>query len=97
LAFRVNSASIFCHATEVLTLSVLLAVLLLSSTFSLAQESAKSSSETTLRISGKIKRPMVLWAADLQRLPHKRLTVTDERGVRVTYELLPKVVDLMRA
>ncbi|MBV8475714.1 MAG: hypothetical protein JO138_04545 [Acidobacteriaceae bacterium] len=73
----------------------MLTALLLSSTFVAAEQSGTSSS-AILRISGKIEHPMVLRAADLQRLPHKRVTVTDDKGARVTYEGA-LVVDLLRS
>lgn len=72
MAYTANSESIFCRANGLLALSFLLGVLLLSSTFALAQQSAKSTPDSTLRISGKIQRPMIVRRSDLQRLPRKR-------------------------
>jgi DMSO/TMAO reductase YedYZ molybdopterin-dependent catalytic subunit len=50
-----------------------------------------------LRINGKIDRPLVMRLADLHALPRKRVTVTNDRGVRVTYEGVPVVELLQRA
>jgi hypothetical protein len=94
LASRANSESISCRANGLLPLSFALAALLLSSSFSLAEQGAKSTSEPSLRIGGKIGHPMVVRPADLQKMPHKRVTVTDDHDARVTYEGVP-VVDLL--
>jgi len=50
---------------------------------------------TTLRIIGKVERPLVLSEVDLQALPRTRLAVTDEKGTPVTYDGVP-VVELLR-
>jgi len=94
LALAANSQSMSCRAKGLRALSSLLAVLVLSSTFSVAEQGKKSSVDATLRITGKIDRPMVVRPADLQRMTRKRVTVTDDHGARVTYEGVP-VVDLL--
>jgi len=50
---------------------------------------------TTLRVTGKVERPLVLGESDLQALPRKHLSVTDEKGAPVTYDGVP-VVELLR-
>jgi len=50
---------------------------------------------TTVRVTGKVERPLVLGEVDLQALPHKHLAVTDEKGAPVTYDGVP-VVELLR-
>ena len=50
---------------------------------------------TTLRVIGKIERPLALSEVDLEALPRKRLAVTDEKGTSVTYDGVP-VVELLR-
>jgi DMSO/TMAO reductase YedYZ molybdopterin-dependent catalytic subunit len=75
--------------------SLLVATLTLLPNSSLAQQSAKT--DATLRISGKIDRPLALRLADLQALPHKQVTVTDDKGVRVTYQGVPVFELLQRA
>jgi DMSO/TMAO reductase YedYZ molybdopterin-dependent catalytic subunit len=49
----------------------------------------------TLRVTGKVERPLALSEADLQALPRKRLAVTDEKGTPVVYDGVP-VVELLR-
>ena len=49
----------------------------------------------TLRVTGKVERPLVLSEVDLQALPRKHLAVTDEKGAPVTYDGVP-VVELLR-
>jgi DMSO/TMAO reductase YedYZ molybdopterin-dependent catalytic subunit len=50
---------------------------------------------TTVRVTGKVERPLVLGESDLQALPRKHLAVTDEKGAPVTYDGVP-VVELLR-
>jgi hypothetical protein len=50
-----------------------------------------------LRVTGKVERPMVFSATDLEALPRRRLTVTNEKGDRVTYEGVPVTEVLRRA
>lgn len=50
---------------------------------------------TTLRVTGKVERPLALGESDLQALPRKHLAVTDEKGAPVTYDGVP-VVELLR-
>jgi len=57
--------------------------------------SAQTSFPVSLRITGKVERPLVIGEADLQVLPRKRLTVTDDKGARVSYDGVP-VVELLR-
>jgi DMSO/TMAO reductase YedYZ molybdopterin-dependent catalytic subunit len=56
---------------------------------------AQMPAPASLRITGKVQRPLVIGESDLQALPRKRLTVTDEKGARVTYDGVP-VVELLR-
>lgn len=49
----------------------------------------------TLRVTGKVERPLVLSQADLLALPRKLLAVTDEKGKPVVYDGVP-VVELLR-
>jgi hypothetical protein len=51
-----------------------------------AEPSPNYPSNATLRIEGKIERPLLLRPADLQALPRRHLMVTDDRGAYVTYE-----------
>lgn len=60
-----------------------------------ARSQTSPSVDATLRITGKVERPLVMHEADLQALPHKHLTVTDEKGERVTYDGVP-VSDLLQ-
>jgi DMSO/TMAO reductase YedYZ molybdopterin-dependent catalytic subunit len=60
-----------------------------------AQAQTAPAPNTTLRITGKVERPLALSEADLQALPRKRLAVTDEKGTPVTYDGVP-VVELLR-
>jgi DMSO/TMAO reductase YedYZ molybdopterin-dependent catalytic subunit len=55
------------------------------------------SANTALRITGKVERTLVMREADLEALPRKRLTVTDDKGARVTYEGVPVAEILQRA
>lgn len=48
-----------------------------------------------VRITGKVEHPLILRESNLQALPRKSLTVTDEHGTRVTYEGVP-VEELLR-
>jgi DMSO/TMAO reductase YedYZ molybdopterin-dependent catalytic subunit len=61
----------------------------------LPSASAQTPPPASLRVTGKVERPLVISEADLQALPRKRLTVTDDKGTRVTYDGVP-VVDLLR-
>jgi DMSO/TMAO reductase YedYZ molybdopterin-dependent catalytic subunit len=80
-----------------LVLSFLVAALTVRAASSLSRQSVKNTSDATLRINGKIDRPLVLRPADLQALPRQRVAVTDDRGARVTYEDVPVVELLQRA
>jgi DMSO/TMAO reductase YedYZ molybdopterin-dependent catalytic subunit len=60
-----------------------------------AQAQTAPAPNITLRIAGKVERPLALSEADLQALPRKRLAVTDEKGTPVTYDGVP-VVELLR-
>jgi hypothetical protein len=51
--------------------------------------------DATFRITGRVERPLVMREGDLQVLPHKHLTVTDDKGARVKYDGVP-VVELLR-
>jgi DMSO/TMAO reductase YedYZ molybdopterin-dependent catalytic subunit len=53
--------------------------------------------DATFRITGKVERPLVMHETDLRALPHKHLTVTDEKGERVTYDGVPVSNLLQRA
>lgn len=55
------------------------------------------SANATLRVSGKVERPLVLGERDLQALPRKHLEVTDEKGAPVTYDGVPVNEVLRRA
>jgi DMSO/TMAO reductase YedYZ molybdopterin-dependent catalytic subunit len=72
-----------------LALSLLTAALTVLAASSLSQQSIKEPSDATLRISGKIDRPLVLRLTDLQALPRQRVAVTDDLGARATYEGVP--------
>jgi DMSO/TMAO reductase YedYZ molybdopterin-dependent catalytic subunit len=80
-----------------LVLSFLTAALTVSASSSLSQQNIKNPSDATLRINGKIDRPLVLRPADLEALPRQRVTVTDDRGARTTYEGVPVFELLQRA
>ena len=97
MASQANHESAFWWARGLSALSVLVAALAVSSSFSLARQSAKNPADATLRITGKIDRPLIMRLADLQAMPRKRVTVTDDRGARVTYEGVPAVELLQRA
>ena len=58
---------------------------------------AAESAPATVRVAGKVERPLVLSEADLETFPRKRLTVTDEKGAPVIYEGVPVVELLQRA
>ena len=94
---QANCENAFWWARGLSALSFLVAALTVSASFSLAQQSAKNPADATLRITGKIDQPLVVRLADLQALPRKRVTVTDDRGARVTYEGVPVVELLQRA
>jgi DMSO/TMAO reductase YedYZ molybdopterin-dependent catalytic subunit len=49
----------------------------------------------TVRITGKVDKPLVMNETDLQALAHTSLTVTNEKGDHVRYDGVP-VVDLLR-
>jgi hypothetical protein len=51
-----------------------------------ASARAQTPPGASLRVTGKVERPLVISEADLQALPRKRLTVTDDKGARVTYD-----------
>jgi DMSO/TMAO reductase YedYZ molybdopterin-dependent catalytic subunit len=51
----------------------------------------------SVRVTGKVERPLVVSEADLQAFPRKQLTVTDEKGAPVTYTGVPVVELLQRA
>jgi DMSO/TMAO reductase YedYZ molybdopterin-dependent catalytic subunit len=96
LVFQAEFESRFCSA-GLTALIVLVAAIVLSANFSLADQGGKSPSDARLRINGKIDQQMVMGPADLQRLPRKRVTVSDDTGARVTYEGVPVVELLQRA
>ena len=96
MVFHAKLASPF-WAKGLLALSFLVAALTVLASFTLAQQIANNASDATLRINGKIDEPLVVRLADLQALPRKRVTVTDDRGARVTYEGVPVVELLQRA
>ena len=56
-----------------------------------------SPSSAVVRVTGKVDRPLVLHDSDLRELPRKSVTVTDERGAKVTYEGVPVTEILRRA
>jgi DMSO/TMAO reductase YedYZ molybdopterin-dependent catalytic subunit len=60
-----------------------------------AQGQTAPPANATLRVTGKVQRPLVLSEVDLQALPRKRLAVTDEKGTAVTHEGV-QVVELLR-
>jgi DMSO/TMAO reductase YedYZ molybdopterin-dependent catalytic subunit len=71
-------------------------VLMFCGVLSAAGETA-ASEQATVRVSGKVERPIIVSEAVLQTLPRKRLAVTDEKGAQVTYEGVPVVELLQRA
>ena len=72
-----------------------LALISIALTIGSPPANAQTPPTASLRISGKVERPLVIGEADLQTLPRKRLTVTDDKGARVTYDGVP-VVELLR-
>ena len=56
-----------------------------------------TSDHATVRVTGKVERPLVVSEADLQTFPRKQLTVTDEKGAQATYDGVPVVELLQRA
>ncbi len=78
--------------------SLALIVVALAFCFS-SSASAQTSPPTnpSLRITGKVDRSAVIREDDLQALPRRRLTVTDDKGARVTYEGVPVAELLQRA
>jgi DMSO/TMAO reductase YedYZ molybdopterin-dependent catalytic subunit len=95
LLFGARIEQISLRARSYLVRSCFAAALTLLSTLSLAQPKATNQSEPTLRITGKVDRPLVLRAADLRVMHRERASVTDDRGAHVTYEGVP-VVELLR-
>jgi DMSO/TMAO reductase YedYZ molybdopterin-dependent catalytic subunit len=71
-------------------------VLLFCGALSASGQSA-TSDHATVRVTGKVQRPLVVSEADLQTFPRKQLTVTDEKGAQVTYDGVPVVELLQRA
>jgi DMSO/TMAO reductase YedYZ molybdopterin-dependent catalytic subunit len=63
----------------------------------LASGETAASDRATVRLTGKIERPLVVSEADLQTFPRKQLTVTDEKGVQGSYDGVPVVELLQRA
>ena len=95
MALQPKLQSIFRWARGLLAPSFLVATLALLPNFSPAQQNAQT--DATLHIGGKVDRPLVVRLADLQALPRKQVTTTDDRGVSVTYEGVPVVELLQRA
>ena len=54
-----------------------------------------TSDQATVRVTGKVERPLVVSEAELQSFPRKHLTVTDEKGAQVIYDGVP-VAELLR-
>jgi DMSO/TMAO reductase YedYZ molybdopterin-dependent catalytic subunit len=76
---------------------VLLATTLALSWVPSAKAQTPSPGNVSLRVTGKVERPLVISEDDLRALPRRRLTVTDNRGGRVTYDGVPVVEILRRA
>jgi DMSO/TMAO reductase YedYZ molybdopterin-dependent catalytic subunit len=74
---------------------LILAAVVLFLAFPARCQSAPTSGGATVRITGKVDKPLVMNEADLQALPHTSLVVTDEKGHHVTYGGVP-VADLLR-
>jgi molybdopterin-dependent oxidoreductase-like protein protein len=53
--------------------------------------------QASVRVTGKVERPLVVSEADLQTFPRKQLNVIDENGAHVTYDGVPMVELLQRA
>jgi DMSO/TMAO reductase YedYZ molybdopterin-dependent catalytic subunit len=62
-----------------------------------ASGQSKASAHASVRVTGKVGRPLVVSEADLQAFPRKQLTVIDEKGAPVTYDGVPVVELLQRA
>jgi DMSO/TMAO reductase YedYZ molybdopterin-dependent catalytic subunit len=60
-----------------------------------ARGQTSANTNATLRVTGKVERPLVIRAVDLQVLPHKSFAVNDDKGAHVTYDGVP-VVELLR-
>jgi len=60
-----------------------------------ARGQAPTPAGATLRVIGKVERPLIMREVDLQALPHKHLAVTDDKGAGVTYDGVP-IVELLR-
>jgi DMSO/TMAO reductase YedYZ molybdopterin-dependent catalytic subunit len=60
-----------------------------------ARGQAPAPAGATLRVMGKVDRPLIMREVDLQALPHKHLAVTDDKGAGVTYDGV-SVVELLR-
>lgn len=84
-----RSAAITCGAL------ILISAALAFCSSSSASGQTPAPTIASLRIIGKVERPLVARETDLQALPRKRLTVTDDKGARVTYEGVP-VIELLR-
>jgi DMSO/TMAO reductase YedYZ molybdopterin-dependent catalytic subunit len=80
-----------------LALTFVVAAVTVSAAFAPVPRSAKTLSDTRLRVEGKIEQPLVLHLPDLEALPRARVTVIDDRGARVTYEGVPVFELLERA
>jgi DMSO/TMAO reductase YedYZ molybdopterin-dependent catalytic subunit len=58
-------------------------------------QSPPTSGGATLRITGKVDKPLMMNEADLQALSRTNMAVTDEKGDHVTYDGVP-IVELLR-
>jgi Oxidoreductase molybdopterin binding domain len=65
--------------------------------FAWAGQPATNRPSATLRVTGKVEHVLVLHETDLKVLPRRQLTISDDRGMPVTYEGVPVIEILQRA
>jgi hypothetical protein len=63
-----------------------LALICVALSFGPPSARAQTPPAASLRVAGKVERPLVIGEAGLAALPRKRLMVTDDKGASVTYE-----------
>lgn len=90
------SSGRLCTATlKCGSLAVIAFALTLCSSLPARGQTSSPSANATLRVIGKVGRLLIVRETDLQALPRKSLAVTDDKGVRVTYDGVA-VVELLR-
>ena len=65
---------------------VLIAVTIAAGSTASANSKTSATDSTSVRITGKVARPLVVSDGELQALPRKRVTVTGDKGTQVTYD-----------